>query len=200
MSFLAAMTAVTGVLALGDHDAPAGFLVVTPSVLVDTPSAHPVLRTETPLDYERWRGIVIHHSGTPSGDPDSIRKRHLEYGFQSMGYHFLIGNGNGLGDGVIHVGERWVKQQPGVHTAGPHQTHHNLRSIGICLVGNGDRRAFSDRQMTELVRLVQGLQRELKIPSDQVFLHRELAPEDATSPGRFFAESLLDQQLLTVAR
>ena len=71
----------------------------------------------------------------------------------------------------------------------------NEHTIGICLIGNGDRRPFTDRQMQALIALVRALQQELGLPADTVSLHRELAPE-VSSPGRFFAEARLYQQLL----
>ena len=116
-----------------------------------------------------------------------------------MGYHFLIGNGNGLGDGVTHVGDRWVNQQPGAHCVGPDGDYHNQRSIGIALIGNGNRRPFTDRQITELIRLVQQLQRELNLPASAVQLHRDVARDLTSSPGEFFPVGQFEQRLLSLA-
>jgi N-acetyl-anhydromuramyl-L-alanine amidase AmpD len=201
-SFVLAMTAVTGLLAVGDTEGPGGFIATNLGSLGASPAAgettssDPVFRITAPLDRDRWRGIVIHHLGTPAGDADSIHRQHLSYGYQGLGYHFLIGNGNGLGDGVVHVGYRWNQQLPGAHAVGPDSEHHNLHSIGICLVGNGDRRPFTDRQIRSLTVLVQRLQREIGLPEDRVFLHRDVAPE-VGSPGRYFPEARLRSQVLS---
>ena len=200
VSFLGAITLVTGVLALGDlGGGTGGFLAVVPERLFATPHAqHPILRINQPMDYERWQGIVIHHTSEPSGDAESIRRKHLNYGYKSMGYHFLIGNGKRMGDGVIHVGERWVNQQPGAHAVGPDGDYHNQHSIGIALIGNGNRRQFTDKQITELARLVRQLQFELNIPPASVRLHRDIAGELTNSPGEFFAVGRFEQQLLRI--
>lgn len=197
-SFAAAMTAVAGILAMSDSQPQQGFLATNLSTLNEIDGVDPVFQIQAPLDRERWTGIVIHDLGAPAGDPDSIHRQHLGYGYQGLGYHFIIGNGNGLGDGVVHVGYRWDDQLPGAHVVGEQGEYHNERSIAICLVGNGDRRPFTDRQMAHLVSLVQRLQRELDIPADSVHLHREVAtgvnpPE--TSPGRYFAKAQLEEQL-----
>jgi hypothetical protein len=197
-SFVAAMTMVLGVLAVGDKETQRGFLATNIAVITDgTTVADPVFSTSAPLDYNRWTSIVIHDLGSLSGDPDTIHRQHLGYGYQGLGYHFVIGNGNGMSDGVIHAGYRWNEQLPGAHTPGENADYHNQRSIGIVLVGNGERRPFTDRQMAALVNLIQRLQRELSIPASRVYLHRDVAggvDPPVTSPGRFFARSqLLDQ-------
>jgi len=198
ISFLGAITLVTGVLALGDHGGgTGGFLAVVPeTLLVNSAAKHPILRINQPMDYDRWTGIVIHHIGEPSGDAESVRRKHLSYGYKSMGYHFLIGNGKRMGDGVIHIGERWVNQQPGAHVVGPGGNYHNQHSIGIALIGNGNRRAFTEKQITELTRLVSQLQLALNIPATAVRLHRDIASDLTNSPGEFFATGRFEQQLL----
>ena len=152
-----------------------------------------------PLDRDRWTGIVIHHLGRPFGTAESIHRQHLGYGYQGLGYHFIIGNGNGLADGEIHVGYRWDDQLPGAHVVGTAGSEHNAHSIGICLVGNGDRHPFTDRQMTHLIRLIQRLQQELRIPRESIWLHSDLA-DGIQNPGRFFASGQLQEQLLDPAR
>ena len=129
-----------------------------------------------------------------------MRRVHLGFGYPSLGYHFLIGNGNGMGDGVIHVGERWVKQLPGAHARGSDADYHNRHSIAICLFGNGDRRRFTDRQAVQLMDLVGRLQRELNIPASAVRLHRDVAPGLTSSPGDFFPAVQLEQRLVNPLR
>ena len=57
--------------------------------------------------------------------------RHMENG---LAYHFVIGNGSGMGDGDIGIGSRWTKQLDGGHLTSERQ---NQVSLGICLVGLG---------------------------------------------------------------
>jgi N-acetyl-anhydromuramyl-L-alanine amidase AmpD len=196
------MTAVTGLLALGDRTTGRGFPATHTSLLGPDSigTRDPIFRIEVPLDRSRWSAVIIHHSGEPGGDAESIRRLHLGYGYRKMGYHFLIGNGNGLGDGVVHVGERWIEQLPGWHTVGPYAEYYNQRAIAICLIGNGDRRRPTARQMSQLISLVRRLQRELEIPASAVRLHRDVAPGLVSSPGEFFPAAELEEQALSPAR
>jgi hypothetical protein len=196
LTFFSAVATVMGVLALIKQTNPRpGFLLTSVEVLGQTPQNDAVFQTRRPLDRQRWNSIVIHHSGEPAGDAQTITRQHLAAGLKGLGHHFLIGNGNGLGDGVVHVGYRWIDQLPGAHVSGPQQDEYNERSIAICLVGNGDRRRFTDRQVAQLVGLVQRLQAELNIPARNVYLHRDLS-RATTSPGRFFPTAALQEQLL----
>ena len=197
LTFLGAMTLVTGLLALTDGGLRGGALI---AASVAGPGGaqnrDPIFQIAQPLDRQRWQSIVIHHLGLPAGDAESVNRMHLAYGYRGMGYHFLIGNGNGLGDGIIQVGYRWNEQKPGAHVArvAENSQYHNEHAIGICLIGNGNRRPFTDQQMRSLVQLVRRLQGELGIPGTVVRLHSDLAPE-VSSPGRFFAASWLHDQL-----
>lgn len=195
-SFLASMAAVTGLLALGDGGAAPGFAAASIGVISNGAAPDPILRTNRPIDRDRWTSIVIHHSGEPAGDPETMHRLHLSWGYQAMGFHFLIGNGNGMGNGVVHVGERWIEQEPGWHAIGPDADYYNEHAIAICLIGNGDRRRFTERQMAQLVTLVRQLQRNLNIPASAVRLHRDVAGGLTTSPGRYFSATALEQQLL----
>jgi hypothetical protein len=194
--FLGAMTIVTGLLLMRDSTPTSGFLLTSVDVVgAAATSQDSVFHIAKPLDRNRWSGIVIHHLGEPAGDADSVTRLHQKSNIKGLGYHFLIGNGNGLGDGVVHVGYRWNEQLPGAHVLGQAGELHNQRSIGICLIGNGDRRGFTDRQLAQLSSLVQRLQRELDIPAGGVHLHRELVSQ-TSSPGKFFPAARFREQLL----
>lgn len=146
-----------------------------------------IYRTNAPIEDHRWLSIVIHHSGSPAGSPATIDERHRAMGLAGLGYHFVIGNGVGMGDGEIHVGRRWLDQLPGAHVAGAQGDAYNRTSIGICLVGNGDRRRFTDAQIQRLAELTSSLTHQLGIPADRVLLHSDLA--STRSPGAFFPEA-----------
>ncbi|MEM8834821.1 MAG: peptidoglycan recognition family protein [Planctomycetota bacterium] len=140
-----------------------------------------------------WDWIVVHHSGSVMGSANTIDAQHRDRGFESLGYHFVIGNGQGETDGLIEVGPRWSLQQPGAHTAGPDSERYNRRGIGICLVGDGERRGFTERQFGSLVSLIRALCEEHGIPASNVVLHREVAP--TSGPGRYFSETRLRDAL-----
>jgi N-acetyl-anhydromuramyl-L-alanine amidase AmpD len=191
-SFAGAMTLVTGALfVLGGNDAgPMTGRTITPLVDINTPnSMESIFSPDVEIEEGRWNAIVIHHTGEPSGSPASIDATHREQGLAGLGYHFVIGNGVQMGDGEVHAGFRWVDQLAGAHVAGPAGAEWNRNSIGVALVGNGDRRPFTDTQMNRLVVLVSELARTLDIPSDRIYLHTDLAA--VSNPGRYFEASAL---------
>lgn len=188
------MTILVSLFALSERMPTGGFLVAARAEAIDGAETDPLFALEVPVDRERWSGIVIHDSGRPAGDPNSLHREHLALGHTGLGYHFVIGNGNGLGDGEIHVGYRWNEQQPGVHVFDEPGEFHNLHSIGICLVGSGDKRPFTPAQIDSLVRLTRRLQRELHIPADRVVRHSDLV--DIASPGRYFPMARFQSQIL----
>ena len=149
-------------------------------------TSEPGIRPRTaPLDGPRWRAIVIHESGTPAGDMATLERRHFEAGRAGLGFHFVVGNGHGMEDGLVGIGYRWDRQLPGAHApASWHATGRggmldgaglNESAIAICVIGNSYRRPWSDRQRRETANLVHALQRECGIPDDAVHVARELS-------------------------
>lgn len=187
VSLVGAMTVVGGsLLAIEGRPAPrVGGLSLSPLVAAGTPTTvESVFSTTVPLDRQRWTGIVIHHSGAPLGNQATIASEHEAMGLRGLGHHFIIGNGKGMQDGGIHVGFRWMDQLPGAHAGGKNGDQHNLHSISICLVGEGNRRSFTHNQYNRLVQLTAALCRELGIPRDHVYLHSEIA--ETSDPGALF--------------
>lgn len=163
-------------------------MTLTPLMAMRTPGTlESVFQTVNPVERDRWLSVVIHDSGRPAGSPKSLETEARAMKLKGLGYHFVIGNGNGMGDGELHVGARWLRQEPGAHVVGPQAEWYNLNAIGICLVGDGERQDFTQAQMDQLRRLVNALGRELGIPADKVVLHRDIARTD--SPGRHFPET-----------
>jgi len=129
----------------------------------------------------RWRSVVIHHSATLGGNAarfDDYHRfeRHWEGG---LGYHFVIGNGNGSDDGEVEVGHRWLRQETGAHVR-----DHNVGAVGICLVGDFETHLPTDRQMQALTCLVRCLMDVCGLTPDDVTLHRELG--NTKCPGALF--------------
>lgn len=149
-----------------------------------TSSMDAIFGTRKPLDKARWQAIVIHHSATPGGKPDALDALAREQGLKELGYHFVIGNGNGMADGELFVGRRWRDQVPGAHVGGKDGDWYNQRSIGLCVVGDGDKGRLSEAQEERLAELTASLCRRLGISPSRVYLHSDLAP--TTSPGRLF--------------
>jgi hypothetical protein len=135
----------------------------------------------------KWQSIVIHHTATSRGSVESIHEAHLKRKDKSgnpwlgIGYHFVIGNGNGMVDGSIEPTFRWRGQLHGAHAGGG---EHNNFGIGIALVGNFEEGPPSPRQLASVKRLVAALKTEYAIQSDHVVAHNDI--KATACPGKYF--------------
>lgn len=188
-ALVGAMTMAGGLLLVvdGGRASPLGGMRLpsaTALMAVSGPrSLEAVLSVDGGLDRERWLSIMVHHSGSAYGTAESLEREHLSMGLRGLGHHFVIGNGNGMGNGEVFVGQRWLKQQPGAHAAGDHARADwfNRHAISICLVGDGNRRGFTEAQIRRLVELVSTLSGELGIPGERIVLHSD--ESDLPDPG-----------------
>lgn len=142
----------------------------------------------------RWKYIVIHHSGVDEGTMKGMdryhrEERHMEHG---LAYHFVIGNGNGMGDGEIGVGRRWREQLNGGHLASEQQ---NTYSLGICLVGNFDKSKPTAKQMQSLAALTRALLKRCQLSSSAVRTHQQINVVRTRCPGRNFSTTTLLREL-----
>ena len=96
---------------------------------------------------DKVRRIIVHHSSSDTGSARQFHDWHLARGWAGVGYHYVIGNGDGAGDGEIQIGRLALYQ--GAHCRG-----HNDDSIGICLVGSFVSRYPSEAQMKALIELL----------------------------------------------
>ena len=140
---------------------------------------------DAPVARGRWRAIVVHDSGSPAGDLSSLERRHARAGLAGLGFHFVIGNGQGMDDGLTVAGFRWDRQLPGAHALRGMELVAadgvradadalNRCAISVCLVGNVGRRAPTDAQLRSLETLVRSLQAEFGIPPGAVRFRSEL--------------------------
>ena len=196
----AASVALVGTLSIldsGNPGAGAPGVSLSPLMSIDRPGrgVDAIFNTDRPIEQGRWDSIVIVHSGSPAGSPATIGAQHRTIGYDSMGFHFLIGNGTGMADGEIHLGHRWIAQSRGAELAGI-DSKDSSRAIEICLVGDGDRRPFSDEQIRYLALIVDALADKLGIEKDRVYLHDDLAA--TTSPGRYFPRASFRELLASL--
>jgi hypothetical protein len=134
---------------------------------------------------DRWTCIVIHHSADDKGTPESIDRAHRQRGWDELGYHFVIGNGDGFPDGQVYVGSRWLKQKHGAHCKVP-GNYYNEHGIGICLVGNFEEHLPSEPQMQALARLVLFLEDRCGFGYDRILTHGGITGK-TRCPGRYFS-------------
>ncbi|HEV3024474.1 MAG TPA: peptidoglycan recognition family protein, partial [Pirellulales bacterium] len=135
----------------------------------------------------KWNSIVLHHTGTPTGNVEAIEADHRQrtdsagQPWLGIGYHFVIGNGQGLADGRVEPTFRWRQQLHGAH-AGDRQ--YNQEGIGICLVGDFSASPPTARQIDALKRLVAWLGRQYSIDRESVVRHSDVAATEC--PGSQF--------------
>ncbi|HMN40175.1 MAG TPA: peptidoglycan recognition family protein [Phycisphaerales bacterium] len=194
MSFLGAMTLAGGLLLLidGKPTPRTDGLSLSPlaaATTVNSISSDPLTQTRVPLNHPKWQAIVIHHSGSTRGDPTSIEKENAAGTTGGgLGHHFIIGNGNGMDDGQLYIGYRWLDQLSGTHASGRYARFYNDSAISICLVGDGDRHGFTQAQIQQLTMLVESLCKQLNLGPDRVLLHSDIA--EVSDPGRLFPTGL----------
>ncbi|GAB4139236.1 MAG: hypothetical protein Tsb009_08040 [Planctomycetaceae bacterium] len=152
------------------------------------PSLDPLGNSWKPKGKPRdWKSIVIHHTATSRGDVESIHQAHLKRKdkngrhWQGIGYHFVIGNGNGMGDGEIEPTFRWRLQLHGAHAG---NNEHNQRGIGIALIGNFEKNRPTRAQLRAVKQLVAVLKREYHIPAKNVLGHSRIRA--TACPGKLF--------------
>ena len=154
-------------------------------------------------NFNRWRGIVIHHSAGDFGDAAAFDKYHKQRGWRGLGYHFVINNGNnrnGKKNGEVEVGFRWRKQEEGAHcrVRASDDNYWNEHTIGICLVGNFQQHRPSKQQYQSLAKLVKFLQRRYNIPTSKICGHGQVPGAKTKCPGKYFSWKTFKQYLNAV--
>jgi len=138
-----------------------------------------------------WQYVVVHHTATGAGSVDSINASHLKNKDKNgnpwlgIGYHFVIGNGDGMTDGAIEPTFRWRTQIQGAH-AGSANKDYNERGIGVCLVGNFEKTPPTAAQKRSVKLLVATLRNEYRIPVANVVGHKDIRASATECPGKYF--------------
>ncbi len=159
-----------------------------PSPAAPSPVLAPVLAASRGLRVTpgRWSHLVVHHSGVEAGNAKAYDGAHRRRGMENgLAYHFVIGNGRDSEDGLIEVGPRWTRQLYGGHVRSKQMNEHG---IGICLVGNFEKRPPGQRQLASLYALIEHLRGE-GLPGSakaKVTVHRWVDRNHTVCPGRRF--------------
>lgn len=170
---------------LGEPQRP---LIPPPVVIEPERTPPPEVMTWKPNVPPRdWKYIVLHHTATDSGDVQSIHEAHLKNKDKSgkswlgIGYHFVIGNGQGMNDGDIEPTFRWNEQMHGAHAG---VGEYNQRGIGVVLIGNFEQHPPSSNQLRAVKQLVSALAREYGVTNDRVIGHGDVKATEC--PGQHF--------------
>lgn len=143
-----------------------------------------------------WKYIVLHHTASKQGDVESIHESHLKNKDKSgkpwlgIGYHFVIGNGEGMTDGEIEPTFRWKQQMQGAHAG---VAEYNQLGVGIVLVGNFEDQPPTAAQMASAKRLVRTLSREYEILTPQIIGHCDVKATEC--PGSRFSLSAIRESI-----
>ncbi|OYW21542.1 MAG: hypothetical protein B7Z55_05690 [Planctomycetales bacterium 12-60-4] len=134
-----------------------------------------------------WQTIVLHHTATTVGNVETIHETHLKKkdsrgnAWLGIGYHFVIGNGQGMADGAVEPTFRWRQQLHGAHAG---DGTYNQTGIGIVLVGNFEKTEPTEAQWQAVRRLVRHLSQTYAISSEQIVGHGDI--KATACPGRYF--------------
>ncbi len=104
--------------------------------------------------------IVVHHNGVAGRDISNIRRTHLAKGWSDVGYHYVITE-----FGVVQRGRPEAK-------SGAHARGLNANSIGVCLIGNGNKEMFNVEQWFALEYKLKELCEAY--PDAKIIGHREV--------------------------
>lgn len=117
------------------------------------------------------RYLVVHTAAFDGRncDADRIRGWHLDRGWRDIGYHYVILNDrhDTKADGTLEEGRPPTQQ--GAHCKGI-----NSQSLGICMVGHGDREPFTAAQRARLLSLLSELAETYEVPRERIIGHREV--------------------------
>lgn len=137
----------------------------------------------------RWEYIVIHHSAGNYGNIPFLQKVHRERQakdpIDAIPYHYIIGNGNGLGMGEIDSDWRNDWGIWGAHVSIRNRAR-NFKGIGICLIGNYEHQAIPQQQYNALVKLTRQLMATHNIPVENINGHGLIEGEKTKCPGKHF--------------
>ena len=191
------------VLQLGAGGIQKGKVLTKIASIEDRPKLDPIFACLDNVVVADWSSIVIHELGRPAGTAEQINRYHRNMGLNGLGHHFLIGNGNGISDGNVHIGYRWLNQSPcAVFGATDPALWDGV--ISICLVGDGRREKYTKQQGVHNLHLVQRLRDGLykkygiSIPRERVRRANEIDEEAPNSEyfklvtGAQFESQLLD--------
>jgi N-acetyl-anhydromuramyl-L-alanine amidase AmpD len=135
------------------------------------------------------KGIAIHCSESEFGSSILIDEWHRERGWDNIGYHFVIPNGQVENNHYLACMDGTIERGRDIHKEGAHVEGYN-DWIGIVLMG---RSHFTPKQFISLKVLVSELMVEYSIKKEMVWGHYEFPGVTKTCPN--FDVAILREQL-----
>ena len=158
-SFVMAISALTMLLELVVRPADGGRLFMRKANELESSGASNVRRELEPRqsDLRAWNRILIQQTGSENGDSSTLAQLTPDR------WHFLVGNGNGVDLGDVHIFTPWDAQSVAQGRTPPEQTG----TIVIGLVGS-DHRLPAKAQTDTLVDFCRFLCKEFNISAVNV--------------------------------
>lgn len=132
---------------------------------------------------------MVHHSAGNFGTIEFLQEVHRDRQagdpIDAIPYHYVIGNGNGLGMGEIASDWRREMNIWGTHVSANNMAR-NFVGLGICLIGNLEESDLPAPQFEALVSLTNTLMSRYGIPAANVDLHGKIHGESTKCPGKKF--------------
>ena len=165
-----------------------------------------VIRAASPLRNGRWNYIIVYQSGGLSGNATelsegkdvggTIKPQHAGNMTQGANFHFVVDNArNGLGnpDGYVQRGLAWQEQlSTAPYFSWPYLTPYHYsayaNAVGVCIIGDINRRGYSSSQIRSTVSLIKALERRLNIPNSCVKLQWEIRGQPTARERAFGRE------------
>ena len=120
---------------------------------------------------EKVRRIILHHSESDFGSAKQFHDWHRANGWAGIGYHYVIGNGDGADEGEKQIGRLTFWQ--GAHCKG-----NNADSVGVVLVGSFTNKYPSELQIQSLIELL----------ATECFIHKlDPTGDYALKPGKIIS-------------
>ncbi|MGC8540989.1 MAG: hypothetical protein ACP5QA_10220 [Phycisphaerae bacterium] len=165
-----------------------------------------VIRAAGPLRNRRWNYIIVYQSGGLSGNATQlsegkdvggiIKPQHAGNMTQGANFHFVVDNArNGLGnpDGYVQRGLAWQEQlSTAPYFSWPYLTPHHYsayaNAVGVCIIGDINRKGYSSSQIRSTVSLIKALERRLNISNSCVKLQWEIRGQSTARERAFGRE------------
>ena len=117
--------------------------------------------------------LVIHHSQRDKDSLEFIKVKHKQnMGWEDIGYHYVIEKTGKL------------RKARSIQYQGAHVKGYNKNSIGICIVGNLDKKHPTTKQVKTLVKFLRRKMKKYNISLKRVVGHREFPGVTKTCPGK----------------
>ena len=105
--------------------------------------------------------IIVHHSAASENQTvKSIEDYHLSLGWEGVGYQYLI----------TKLGEVWKGRPEHYHGSHCKEQSMNTKSIGICLIGDFDKKLPTEAQKNTLITLMNDIIK--RYPIKDIVPHR----------------------------